>query len=103
MKRIFLSLIGLATLFSLTAAPVQSAVLSLPTLQAKTQTGAETFVGTVLKMGENFVLSDSATKSRYTLDNPKKVSAYEGATVKVTGTLDVSSNLIHVDTIQSVV
>ena len=42
MKRIFLLLAGLVMLFSLTAAPVQSAVLSIRTLQAKPQPEAET-------------------------------------------------------------
>jgi hypothetical protein len=102
MKRIFVSLAGLATLFSLTLAPVQSSALPMPTLQAKPQPEIETFMGTVLKNGENFVLSDSATKTTYTLDNAKKASAYEGTTVKVTGSLDVSRNLIHVETIQGV-
>ena len=103
MKRIFLSLAGLVTLFSLTPAPIQSTVLSMSTFQTKPQPEVETFMGTILKDGENFVLSDSATKTKYTLDNPKKASPYEGKTVKVTGTLDTSSNLIHVETIEAVV
>jgi hypothetical protein len=74
MKRIFLSLAAFATMFSLTAAPVQSRVLSKPILQTKPQPEAETFMGTILKDGENFVQSDSVTKIKYTLDNPKKPS-----------------------------
>src|ERR1700680_4979927 len=103
MRRIFLSLAGFVTLFSLTAIPVQSTVLSTPTLQSKPPSEAQTFMGTVLRDGEKFVLSDSPTKTRYTLDNPKKASSYEGKTVKVTGTLDSGSNLIHVETIEGVV
>ena len=102
MKRLFLSLAGFVTLFSLTPAPFQSAALSTPTLQSKPQPETETFMGTILKMGDNFVLSDSATKTRYTLDNAKKASPYEGMTVKVIGSLDMSSNLIHVETIQGI-
>ena len=64
MKRTFVLLAGLVTLFSVTAAPVQSTVLPMPTLQTKPQSETETFMGTVLKNGENFVLSDSATKTR---------------------------------------
>jgi hypothetical protein len=101
MRRIFLSLAGFVTMFTLTAAPVQSMVLATPTLQ--TQPAAETFMGTVLKSGGNFVLSDSATKTRYTLDDPRKARPFEGMTVKVTGTLDIASNLIHVETIQTIV
>jgi hypothetical protein len=78
-------------------------VPSTPILQTKPQPEAETFMGTILKNGETFVPSDSVTKSRCTLDNPKKASLYEGKTVKVTGTLDMASNLIHVETIQDIV
>jgi Protein of unknown function (DUF5818) len=63
---------------------------------------AETFMGTILKDGENYVLSDPAAKSRYTLDDAKKARPYEGKSVKVTGTLDKASNVIHVQTIQDV-
>jgi hypothetical protein len=103
MKRIFLSLAGFATLFSLMAAPVQSMLVLTPKFQAQAQNEAETFYGTILRDGEHFVLSDSATKSRYNLDNAPKASRYEGMTVKVTGTIDVASNLIHVETIQPIV
>jgi len=102
MKRIFLSLAGFATLFSVIVAPVQSTAATV-TLQTQAQSEAETFMGTIMKSGENFLLSDSATKTGYTLDNPKKASAFEGKKVKVTGTLDMASNLIHVETIQGIV
>ena len=72
-------------------------------LQTQAQPEVETFFGTVLKNGQNFVLSDSATKSKYSLDDPKKASRYEGMTVKVTGTIDLAINLIHVETIQPIV
>ena len=103
MKRIFLSLAGFVTLFSLMAAPVQSAVLATPKIQTAAQPEAETFMGTILKDGENYVLSDSATKSRYALDDAKKAKPYEGPSVKVTGILDEASNVIHVETIQEIV
>ena len=103
MKRIFLSLAGFVTMFTLMAAPVQSIVPATPTLQTQPQAEADTFMGTVLKSGENFVLSDSATKTRYTLDDPRKARRFEGMTVKVTGTLDIASNLIHVQAIQNIV
>lgn len=103
MKRIILSLAGFVTMFTLTAAPVQSKVPATPTLQRQAHPEAETFMGTVLKSGGNFVLSDSATKTRYTLDDARKARPFEGMTVKVTGTLDIASNLIHVETIQNVV
>jgi Protein of unknown function (DUF5818) len=103
MKRIFLSLAGFVTMFTLMATPVQSTGQATPTLRTQAQPVAETFMGTVLKNGENFVLSDSATKTRYTLDDPRKARPFEGMTVKVTGTLDIASNLIHVQAIQNIV
>lgn len=103
MKRIILSLAGFVTMFTLTAAPVQSKVLAIPILQTQAHPEAETFMGTVLKSGGNFVLSDSGTKTRYTLDDPRKARPFEGMTVKVIGTLDIASNLIHVETIQNIV
>jgi Protein of unknown function (DUF5818) len=102
MKRIFLSLAGVVTLFGLMAPPVQSTALPMPTFQTPAQPEAKAFTGTILKNGQHFVLSDSATKSSYTLDNPEKASPYEGKRVKVTGTLDVASNVIHVETIQNI-
>src|ERR1700681_4802582 len=103
MKRIFLSLAGFVTLFGLTAAPVQSRILATDISQTRAQPEAETFMGTILKDGENYVLSDSATKSRYRLDDAKKARSYEGKTEKVIGTLDKASNTIHVETIQDIV
>ena len=100
MKRIFLSLAGFAMLLCPTAAPVQSTALVTPELQNQAPVEAETFFGTILKNGDNYVLSDPATKSMYALDNSKKASPFEGVTVKVTGTLDMASNLIHIDTIE---
>ena len=103
MKRMLLSMAGFAAVFSFRAAPAQSTIGSMPILQSQAQPEAETFFGTILKNGDKFVLSDSATKSRYTLDDPRKASRYEGMTVKVTGTLDTVSSLIHVKTIEQIV
>ena len=101
MQRNFFSLVRFVTLFCLIATPSQSAVLAMPEFQ--TPTKDETFFGTILRNGDHFVLSDSATKSKYTLDNPRMASRYEGITVKVTGCLDMASNLIHVETIEPIV
>jgi|ERR1700688_1263108 Protein of unknown function (DUF5818) len=105
MKRIFLSLVGFVTLFGLMAAPVQSGVQATAISQTQAQPEAKTFTGTVLKSGESFVLSDSATKSRYILDDQDqdKVRRYEGKHVKVMGAVDVASNTIHIETIEEIV
>src|ERR1700732_3546823 len=100
MQRNFLSLAGFITFFCL-AAPIQTAVLAMP--ESQTQPQAETFFGTILRNGDNFVLSDSATKSKYRLDSPQMARRYAGMTVKVTGTIDMASNSIHVEAIQPII
>jgi hypothetical protein len=111
MKHILLSLAGFVTLLilmiTLIAAPVESTVPAVTlgisaAVQTQAQPAAETFMGTILKSGENFVLSDSATKTRFTLDNPRMAMPFEGSAVKVIGTLDVANGLIHVQDIQNI-
>ena len=80
MKRIFLSLAGFVTLFGLMAAPVQSRVLTTSPLQTQAQPEAKTFMGTILKSGENFVLSESGTKTKYLLDNQERHARMKGRT-----------------------
>jgi Protein of unknown function (DUF5818) len=83
--------------------PVQSKGRAISSLQTQAPPAAETFAGTIQKRGENFVLSDLATKTSYALDNQKLASTFEGKRVRVTGTLEKASNLIHVQTIQEIV
>jgi hypothetical protein len=47
-------------------------------------------------------LSDSASKLAYVLDDAEKASEFVGKKVKVTGTVDVANNTIHVETIQEI-
>lgn len=68
--------------------------------QGETQ-AAQAFVGTVSKQADNFVLRVSASTS-YKLDNQSQVQQYEGQRVRVTGTLEPSINLIHVDRIEPI-
>jgi uncharacterized protein YdeI (BOF family) len=69
---------------------------AMPNQDAKTAT----FSGTVVKDGEQYVLRDSSG-SVYKLDDSSRAQAFEGKTVKVTGRLDASSKMIHVDSIQA--
>lgn len=62
---------------------------------------AQTFTGTVSKEANSFVLKVSDTTS-YKLDNQQQVQQYEGQRVRVTGSLDRSINLIHVDRIEPI-
>ena len=60
---------------------------------------AQTFTGLINKEADSFVLKVSETTS-YKLDNQPDAQQYEGKRVRVTGTLDESINLIHVDKIE---
>jgi hypothetical protein len=60
---------------------------------------AQTFTGIINKQADSFLLKVSETIS-YKLDNPSDVQQYEGKRVRVTGTLDSSVNLIHVDKVE---
>jgi len=66
---------------------------------SKPASNAQSFVGTVNRQGDNFLLKISETIA-YKLDNHSDVQQYEGKRVRVTGTLDTSANLIHVDKVE---
>lgn len=53
-----------------------------------------------VKMGGKYVLFDSAHKKVYQLDDQTKPEQFAGAPVKVKGTLDKSTQTIHVSEIQ---
>jgi hypothetical protein len=60
------------------------------------QQEGQTFKGTVIKAGENFLLKEDGNDTSYRLDDPEKVKEYEGKVVTVTGTLEKETNTIHV-------
>jgi hypothetical protein len=71
-----------------------------PSAPAQSQSqAAQTFTGIISKQSDNFLLKVSETIS-YKLDNQQEVQQYEGKRVRVTGTLDSSINLIHVDKVE---
>jgi uncharacterized protein YdeI (BOF family) len=101
MKKFMLSVAG--ALLVLTAVPKIASAASLSdSRRQESQQKMKIFSGTIVKNGDNFVLSDAANKLSYILDDPRKASQYEGKKVKVTGTVDVASNTIHVETIQEI-
>jgi hypothetical protein len=67
--------------------------------ESQSQSPAQTFTGTVSKEADTYVLKVTDTTS-YKLDNDEQVQPYEGRRVQVTGTLDSSSNLIHVEKVE---
>ena len=82
-----------------------------PTLPAQSQTAptgqqnqqkSEVFVGKVVKIQDGrfaLVTDEQAGKGLY-LDDQEKAKGFEGKNVKVTGTLEVAKNLVHVSDIQ---
>jgi len=62
---------------------------------------AKPFSGTIVKEKGKFVLKDTATKMSYQLDDQDKAKQFEGKQVKVTGKLNIETNLIHVENIEA--
>lgn len=60
---------------------------------------AQAFTGIISKEADSFILKVSNDTS-YKLDNAQQVQQYEGKRVRVTGVLDTSLNLIHVDKVE---
>jgi hypothetical protein len=54
-----------------------------------------------VKAGGKFVLFNDSTKKYYMLDNQTKPRAFAGQQVQVTGTLNKTSNTIHVTEIKA--
>ena len=70
-----------------------------PTSTQTNTSPAQTFTGTISKEADSFTLKVSDTSS-YKLDNQQQVQQYVGQRVRVTGTLDPASNLIHVERVE---
>lgn len=64
--------------------------------------GAKTFVGTIAKSGDQFILvsEGKAKNTVYQLDDQHSASKFEDKQVKVTGVLDASKNTIRVQSIE---
>jgi predicted lipid-binding transport protein (Tim44 family) len=77
---------------SQTAPPDQSGTASTTDSTA----GAQAFTGTVVKQGDKFVLQDAARGKTYDIDHQEQVKQFEGKRVRVHGTLDAGSNMIHI-------
>jgi hypothetical protein len=108
-----LSVLAFAVLVGLTQAGVNSAYAKgLSASSSQNQPGqsgqampgaqhsqAQTFAGTIAKANGQYVLQSGGQS--YALDNQAEAKKFEGKTVQVTGTLDSSSNTIHVEKITS--
>ena len=83
------------------AASSQQNEPQMPSAGADAQTqDAKSFSGRITKENGKIVLKDPVTKTSYQIDDVSKAKPYMGKQVKVTGKLDMSSNTIHVDSIE---
>jgi Protein of unknown function (DUF5818) len=101
MKKFVLAVAG--ALLILMAVPTIE--LAIPAQKSDRETPKDktkTFTGTIVKRGDNFVLNDAVNKTAYMLDDAEQASQFEGKKVKVTGTVDVASNTLHVETIKEI-
>jgi hypothetical protein len=78
-----------------------AATQSQPSMgQQSTQGQTQTFMGKITKSKGDLVLKDDAGTS-YKLDNADQAKQWVGKSVKVTGTLDATTNTIHVTNIEA--
>ena len=60
-----------------------------------------TFSGKIEKANGKYVLEDPSAKTPFAIDDQKAAKKYEGKSVVITGSLDDSSNTIHVQKIEA--
>lgn len=63
------------------------------------QSTAQSVSGTIVKVGGKYVL-ETPDNLAYQLDDQEKASQYEGKHVKITGTLDRATGILHVKTVE---
>jgi cytoskeletal protein RodZ len=73
-----------------TSAPDTSSSSSM-----STSAGASSFAGTVVKSGHKYVLKTAAGDT-YQIDDQTKAKQFDGQQVKVNGSLDKSTSMLHV-------
>ncbi len=101
-----MSFFGCAAILALWASDPYLQALAQGTLaqpsQAKPgrQQDLKTFVGTITKSGDKWILEDASKKVTYQLDDQERVKQYEGRSVKITGSFDVATNTIRVAQIE---
>jgi hypothetical protein len=67
--------------------------------QEKQGPAAQTLSGTVVKLGNKYVLR-TTDRETYELDDQDKAGEYEGKQVKIVGSLDRTTNMIHITSIE---
>ena len=59
-------------------------------------------MGKIDKKDDQYILQDKTKRASYKLDDATKADKFNGDDVKVVGTLDPSTNMIHVQSIEKV-
>jgi uncharacterized protein YdeI (BOF family) len=76
--------------------PQPPAQQTAPDSQAQSQqTQVQTFAGTIVKVGDKYVLQDASGTS-FDVDRQDLVKPHEGKKVRINGTLDPDGKTIHV-------
>ena len=112
MRKIFLTAVAVVLLYAIVvdAAPRASQpAISLAVARSRAQADQQSnsaqqiqiFLGTITKIGDQFVFSDSVNKASYQLDDQKTASKFDEKIIKVTGTSDSADNLIRVQSIEA--
>ena len=97
MKRLFLlaaAMVGLTLSLMAQQNQPRSAQQQVDT-QSQEQS-ARSFEGKITKAGDKFVLQDSSTEQALQLDDQDRAKQFEGKSVKVTATMDPSTDMLHV-------
>jgi uncharacterized protein YdeI (BOF family) len=82
-------------------APTQSQPSQASPTSSDSMSQGQAFTGTIVKGSDGYMLQDDTNKASYKLDNAKIAKKFNGKNVKVTGTLDSTSNTIHVTDVQA--
>ncbi len=77
--------------------PRQQQVRQPANTQDRQRPSAQTFTGTIMKDGANYMLKESSGATYQLDDNAKQ---YEGKQVKIVGNLDANNDILHVSSIR---
>lgn len=98
-----LSGVALATCLSsnMNASIHNASFTAQPQVPTQTKQPVQEFQGTIEKSGTKYILEDKASGAKYQIDKQDKARQFVGKDVKITGTLDPSTNTIEVSEIKA--
>lgn len=79
--------------------PAQTQPQTLTASQDQQPPSSQAFTGTIVKDGSRYVLKVS-DKASYQIDDQEKAKLFEGKQVRIGGSLDAKSNMLHVSSIE---